>query len=264
VLTPADDDQAVVDESIIAAAGGRYVVMCSWSEVPHLTKAAQLELYKSIPPHQRAARSKGVPQLGSGVIYPVPEDELRVPDFKTPSHYRRGYALDTGWNWTVAVFGALDPDTDVLYITHVYKRAEAPPSLHAEAIKARGGSWMKGVGDSAQINQEDGEQVIAKYRGLGLDITLPDKAVEAGIQELWERMVSGRFKVMASCSGWFEEFRLYRRNEKGLVVKQNDHYMDATRYLGRSGIKRMQTAPVEKPTKNVFMSPSSQNNGWMR
>jgi hypothetical protein len=77
-------------------------------------------------------------------------------------------------------------------------------------------------------------------------------------------MVSGRFKVMASCSGWFEEFRLYRRNEKGLVVKQNDHYMDATRYLARSGIKRMTTAPVETPTRNVFMTPSSQNNGWMR
>jgi terminase large subunit-like protein len=251
------------EQELVATAGGRYVVMCAWSEVPHLTKAAQDELLRSIPPHQRDARSKGVPQLGSGVIYPVSEDDLRVKDFRIPSHWRRGYALDTGWNWTVSVWGAHDLEADVLYLTHVYKRGDAPPSIHADAIKARG-AWMKGVGDAAAINQEDGEQVIAKYRGLGLDITLPDKAVEAGIQELWERMVSGRLKVMASCSGWFEEFRLYRRDDKGRIVKSNDHYMDATRYLARSGLKRMITEPVDPTHTTRWQTPGAQKNGWMR
>jgi hypothetical protein len=35
---------------------------------------------------------------------------------------------------------------------------------------------------------------------------------------------------------WLSEFRLYRRNEKGAVVKENDHLMDATRYLIRTGM----------------------------
>jgi hypothetical protein len=29
---------------------------------------------------------------------------------------------------------------------------------------------------------------------------------------------------------WLSEFRIYRRDEKGKIVKQNDHLMDATRY----------------------------------
>lgn len=244
--------------------GQRYVVMCSWAEVPHLTPDVQAELLRSIPPHQREARAKGIPQLGSGVIYPVPEDDLRVRDFAVPSHFRRGYGMDTGWNWTVGVWGALDPDADVLYITGVYKRGDAPPSIHAEAFKSRG-PWMKGVGDAAAINQQDGEQVVKTYRNLGLDLELPDKSVEAGLQDVWERMVSGRFKVFASCSGWFEEFRLYRRDDKGRIVKSNDHYMDASRYLVRSGIKRMTTGPAIAPKPvTAFQTAGSRNNGWMR
>ena len=31
------------------------------------------------------------------------------------------------------------------------------------------------------------------------------------------------------------EYRLYRRDEKGRVVKENDHLMDASRYLNSTG-----------------------------
>jgi hypothetical protein len=242
----------------------RYVVMCGWSEVPHLSPTVQAELLRSIPPHQKSARTAGVPALGSGVIYPVAEDDIRIRDFPLPSFFRRGYAMDTGWNWTVAVWFALDLETDVAYITHVYKRAEAPSSLHAAAIKARG-EWMKGVGDAASINVEDGEQLIKTYKGHGLDIELPDKSVETGIQDVWERLVSGRLRVFASCAGWFEEFRLYRRDAKGKIVKVNDHYMDATRYGVRSGLKRFTAAPVAAtPAKESWQTPGAAGNGWMR
>ena len=45
--------------------------------------------------------------------------------------------------------------------------------------------------------------------------------------------------------GWFTEFRLYRRDDKGHVVKENDHYMDATRYL-ESRISQMRVKPFPK------------------
>ena len=35
-----------------------------------------------------------------------------------------------------------------------------------------------------------------------------------------------------------EEFRLYRRNEKGKIVKVNDHLCDCLRYLIMSGMSR--------------------------
>ena len=37
--------------------------------------------------------------------------------------------------------------------------------------------------------------------------------------------------MFTSCQNWLTEFRLYRRDDKGQVVKTMDHLMDATRYL---------------------------------
>jgi hypothetical protein len=46
----------------------------------------------------------------------------------------------------------------------------------------------------------------------------------------------GKLKVFRSLNNWLSEFRLYRRDEKGAVVKAQDHLMDSTRYLIMSGL----------------------------
>ena len=71
---------------------------------------------------------------------------------------------------------------------------------------------------------------------MGLLLDLSDNAVEAGIFAVWRRMVSGRLKVFKSLGPWFEEFRLYRRDENGKIVKDNDHLMDCMKYLILSGM----------------------------
>ncbi|EIQ33426.1 large terminase domain protein [Shigella flexneri K-404] len=47
--------------------------------------------------------------------------------------------------------------------------------------------------------------------------TWPDggNAVEPGITELRDMMLDGRFKVFNTCEPFFEEFRLYHRDENG-------------------------------------------------
>lgn len=213
-------------------------------------------LWASIPPYQRDARSKGIPQLGSGAIYQVGEDDIKVPDFEIPTHWPRAFGMDTGWDWTAAVWAAWDRDTDTVYVYSVYKRGQVEPPVHAEAFKARG-EWIRGVGDAAAINLYDGRSFIEIYRQLGLDVELPDKAVEAGIQRVWERLSAGKLKVFASCGALFEEYRLYRRDEKGRVVKESDHVMDAVRYLVVSGLDRARTKPVPKDeSRQRTMAPS--------
>lgn len=49
------------------------ISMVSWDEVPHLSETARNQMLASIPPYQRAARTRGIPSLGAGVIYPIPE-----------------------------------------------------------------------------------------------------------------------------------------------------------------------------------------------
>ena len=51
------------------------------------------------------------------------------------------------------------------------------------------------------------------YSKLGLHLSPAVNAVEAGIVEVWNLLVSGRLKVMASLDNWFREFRKYHRDD---------------------------------------------------
>lgn len=202
------------------------------------------ELIASIPPHMRDARTKGIPQLGAGAIYPVPESEIIVEPFKIPNFWPRVYALDVGWNRTAALWGAWDRDQDCVYLYSEYYRGEAEPAIHAQAILARG-KWIPGVIDPASRgrSQIDGERLIDMYVDLGLSLGAADNAVEAGIYEVWSRLSAGKLKVFKTLQNFLSEYRLYRRDEKGKIVKSNDHLCDCCRYLIITGLMIAETAP---------------------
>lgn len=229
----------------------KYLVTAGWDDSPHLDAKTKEELLSSIPPFLREARSKGIPSLGSGAIYPIPEDEISVPYFEIPVYWPRCYGLDVGWNRTAALWAAWDPTTGICYLYAEHYRGIAEPAVHAEAIKARG-DWIFGVCDPAASgsSQRDGEKLIDLYRQLGLKITPADNAVDAGIYDTWASLSSGKLKVMNHLLNFFNEYRLYRRDENGKIVKKHDHLMDVMRYIVRSGrtVAKQQgfddTAPV--------------------
>lgn len=216
---------------------GKFVVSATWDDAPHLTEEDKKELLASMMPYQRDARSKGIPSLGSGAIYPIDEDDLLIDPFDLPIHFPRVYGMDVGWNWTAALWGAIDRDNDMLYLYSEYKRGHAEPAVHKYAIDSRG-EWIPGVIDPASsgAGQRDGISLMNEYSDLGLKLIPANNGVEAGTFAVWSRMSTGRIKVFNSLRGWLEEFRLYRRNEKGKIVKENDHLMDCMRYLCISGI----------------------------
>lgn len=249
------------DEGISAA------VRASWDDAPHLTEDDKNALMAALPPYQRDARSKGIPQLGSGAVYPVPETDLIVQPFVIPKHFRKAYGLDVGWNYTAACWIAHDTEHDVVYITHDYKRSQAEPASHAEAIRAKGKA-LPGVIDPASQGrtQDDGKKLIDLYRNLGLDLTLADNAVEAGIFEVYQRMTTGRIKIFSTCQGLLEELRLYRRDERGRIVKENDHILDALRYSIRSSLSiAIAGEPDQEDTKNIdpYRAASRGRGSWM-
>ncbi len=241
----------------------RCVVMAGWDDIPHLDAKTKAELLASIPPHQRDARSKGVPQLGSGAIYPVPESDFVVPDFEIPAHWPRVYGLDVGWKRTAGVWAALDRQTSTAYLYSEHYRGEAEPVVHTQAIKSRG-EWILGVIDPAARGrgQHDGSRLIESYTQLGLKLEAADNAVETGLFEVWQRLSGGRLKVFESLGNWRHEFRLYRRDAQGRIVKENDHLMDATRYLIVSGLALAKTKPVDRP-RNSDGYGSGGAGGWM-
>ena len=240
----------------------KFTVTATWDDAPHLTKEAKEELWASIPEYQRQARTKGIPALGAGAIYPIPEEDIRIADFQLPDHFPRAFGLDVGWRRTAAIWGALDRDSDILYLYSEHYRGEAEPSVHAAAIKARG-KWIPGVIDPAARARTltDGRRLITMYRELELDIEEGDHAVEAGIFRVYERLSSGRLKVFQSLGNWVSEYRLYRRDEKGAIVKERDHLMDATRYLEMSFLEVAKTRPLARRPENDLSGVES--GGWM-
>jgi hypothetical protein len=214
----------------------KYMVTASWEDAPHLDEKTKAELLAAPPPYLRDPRSKGIPSLAAGAIFPIEISEIEVAPFQLPNYWPRSYSLDVGWNRTACIWMAWDRSVDCMYLYTEHYRGRAEPSIHAAAIKARG-DWIPGVIDPAARGrmQTDGEQLIQTYRDLGLKVNPYDNSVESGLYEVWERLSTGRLKVFSTLQNWKAEYRLYRRDENGKVIKQFDHLMDATRGLVLSG-----------------------------
>ena len=218
---------------------GRFVSSCTWDDVPHLDDAVKKELLASIPPYQRDARSKGIPALGSGAIYPISEDAIFIDPIPIAKHWKRAFGLDVGWNRTAAIWGAIDPDSGVMYCYREHYLGEATPVIHAAAIRGQAGkdAWIPGVIDPASRGrmQDDGNQLMQNYIDLGLNLEKANNVVESALWDILEAMQQGRLKFFSTLTSFKKEFRSYARDEKGKVIKENDHLCDALRYLWNSG-----------------------------
>lgn len=247
-LPGGDVKRISIDGTMVENIANRWAIMASWRDAPHLSEEEIKRMEASIPPYQLDARSKGIPALGSGRIYPIAEEEVVISDFEIPSYWPRVFSLDVGWKKTAALWMAVDREGDICYLYSEYYQGEKEPSIHANHIMSKG-YWIPGVIDPAARgrSQIDGRRLMDIYNGLfdpnqtgKKKLTKAINAVDSGTQEVWQRLSSGRLKVFKSLNNWLAEFRLYRRNEKGQTVG-DDHQMDNTRYLVSSGIEKAVT-----------------------
>lgn len=231
----------------------KYTVQAGWDDVPHIPEEEKAALMASYAPWQRDARTRGIPMLGSGAIYQVPQSEITCAPFPIPAHYRRCFGLDVGHNCTAAVWLAHDLDSGNVWVVDEYYRGKVEPSVHAAAIKNRG-EWIAGVIDPAARgrSQIDGKQLFVMYEDLGLDIMPAINAREAGIYRVWELLSQGQLKIFSTCQNLLREYATYRRDKNGNVVKSNDHALDALRYAVMSGLDRGKTDPGKQDGKQWF------------
>ena len=223
------------------------VVQMEWSEAGHLSDDEKQELLAGIPLYQREAREKGIPVLGTGRVYPVPESQISCEPFAIPDHFPRAFAMDFGWsNPTAAMFGAVDPNTDTLYIYDEYRVSEQEPASHATVLLAKDAKWIPGVCDPSGLGTSatDGKVLIEEYQKLGIDLSPANNSVDAGTMLVLNRMKAGKIKVFSTMTEFFKEFRVYSRDSNGGIKKKNDHLMDAFRYLVVSGQPLARTKPM--------------------
>lgn len=237
-----------------------------WDDAPHLDAKVKEDLLASFPAHQRAMRTKGIPMLGHGRIFDLPEEDITCKAFDIPRHWAILGGMDFGWDHPQSQIQlAWDRDGDMFYVTRAWKKSHAQPIEAWGATKA----WTKGVPiawppDGLQTEKGGAKEVRKYYIEAGFTLmaehaTWPDggNGVEVGLMEIRDLMMKGKFKVFEGLRDWFDEFLQYHRDENGKIAKVKDDLLDATRYaymMRRYGVSRKDiedVAPIHQAEPNA-------------
>jgi phage terminase large subunit-like protein len=250
----------------------REVITMTIDDAEHYTPEQRASIIASYPVHEREARAKGIPMLGSGRIFPVPEETITCERREIPRYWPRIGAMDFGWDHPFAAVDlAWDRDTDTVYVTKSYRVRQATPIMHAAALRSWGESlpWAWPHDGHNQTLAGGGIPLAKQYETNGLNM-LPEhatfedggNAVEAGLMDMLDRMQSGRLKVFKDLHDWFEEFRTYHRKD-GKVVKERDDIMSATRY----GMMMLRYAEIVRDRYSRLVLDAGEgrggNSSWM-
>lgn len=237
-FTPLLGMSDVVSRFFVEESPDRHVTKMTIDDVDHYTPEERARIIASYPPHERDARARGIPALGSGRVFPVPEDDVRCEPFEVPEWWPRIGGMDFGWDHPFAAVQIVhDPDADRVYVVSGYRQREATPIIHAAALRTWG-EWLpwSWPHDGLQHDKGSGDQLAEQYRKQGLNLlneraTFEDgtNGVEAGVYDMLMRMQTERLKVFSTLTDWFDEFRLYHR-KNGVIVKERDDLLSATRY----------------------------------
>lgn len=235
--------------------GTRGLVKMTIYDALHIPEAERENIIRSWPLHERDARAKGIPMLGSGRIFPYPDEAIAEPALEhIPAYWGKLWGCDFGIDHPFAAALILwDRDNDVIHVHHTVRMTDALPIMHATPMKHVAGNvpvaWPQ---DGTQRDKGSLEPISKQYRKAGLlmlpqHATWPDGSVstEAAIMEMQERIVTGRFKVANHLTQFFEEFALYHRKD-GVIVKLHDDILAATQ----------KALMMKRFARNVALGPS--------
>lgn len=242
-FTPLQGMSKVVLRFLQEKSEDRGVVTMTIDDALHIPEDQRKKIIDGFPEHEREARAKGIPMLGSGKIFQIAESAITCEPFEIPRHWKLIWGTDFGLDHPfAAVLLALDLDMKMCYVVHCIRMKGAMPLQHAAAMKP----VLKGFGgkipvawpqDGHQRREFDGKLVplarLYKTHGLAMLDTHAkfvdgSNSTELGILTMTEEMKANHFKVFNTCVEWFEEYRLYHRKD-GEIVKLNDDLMSATR-----------------------------------
>lgn len=232
---------------------GIYLKGATWDDAPHLSQEDKDRLAASYRDHERDARTKGVPMMGEGAIFPISDEKIKCEPFEIPKHFARLKGCDFGYEHAGAGSEiAWDRGQDIIYVVDCYKERRQLAPYHAAWFN-KSNRWIPVSWPHDGMNTAKGsigEKVKEAYVNHGVNM-LPKSArypkatgqdkEKGGSQDQWpiidemrERMMTGRLKVFSHLAPWFEEKRSYhiRMSNAGKVeiVARNDDILKSTMY----------------------------------
>jgi phage terminase large subunit-like protein len=238
-FTPENGRTELVIQFMDSPSRAQFCMQKGWDDAPHLNERVKADLLASYPAHQRAMRTKGVPMLGHGRIYDIAEEEITCAPFAIPPHFRVIDGMDFGFDHPQAQIQlVIDQENEAFYVTKAWKKRLVVADTAWGAVKA----WAAGVPtawpadglqhEKGSAKQQKAYYVEAGFTMLGAHATWPDgsNGVEAGVYEIRDLMIKGKWKVFSGLRDFFDEFLQYHRDATGQIVKASDDVLDAVRY----------------------------------
>jgi phage terminase large subunit-like protein len=275
-FTPLLGMTEIVRRFLLEKPAGTHVTAMTIHDAEHYTDEQRAAIIATYPEHERKARTEGIPQLGSGRVFPFERSQIACESFPIPEHWTQICGIDFGWDHPSAGARlAWDRDSDCIYVIAAHRAKAQTPMMFTAATKPWG-DWLPwawphdGKQSGGKFDAQDQQQLAQIYKKHGLKMlhthaTFEDgtNGVEAGITDMYERMETGRWKVFAHLADWFEEFELYHRKD-GMIVKLNDDLISASRYalmMRRYAVLRKQV----KPLTEIEYGRGPRNDGlsWM-
>jgi phage terminase large subunit-like protein len=238
VFTPIGGVDSIVRRFLYEKSPTRALITATIDDSPLYTEEQKQQIAESYLPHEREARLRGVPTMGSGRIFPIAEEKITCERRDIPAHWRTLGGLDFGYEHPFAAVSiAHDVDHDVVYVTRAYRIRQASAIIHAAALRHWGSlQWAWPQDGGRHTLEGSGISLADQYKDLGLDLLFePAKfqdggvSVEAGLMLMLQRFQTGHLKVFSDLEEWLEEYRLYHRKD-GKVFKEYDDLLSATRY----------------------------------
>lgn len=250
---------------------GIFLIGATWHDVDHLSQSDKDRMALSYRAHERDARTMGIPMMGEGAVFPVSDDAIRVQAFEIPGHWARIKGCDFGIDHPAAGAEiAWDRDADVVYLIDCYRKANELAPYHAAWLNKSNQRVVPVAWPHDGMNREKagGKTLAEAYRAHGVNM-LPKSArypktrgeteakggpqpVEPIVDEILERMSTGRFKVFAHLTEFFEEKRSYHRKD-GKIVARRDDILKATFYAVM--MKRYAVAPASFGARRAINVP---------
>ena len=272
-FTPEQGMTETVAQFINNIKDGQALIQATWDDAPHMTGEIRKQILEALPPHERKMREKGIPVLGSGLVFPLPEEDLLCDPIDIPDHWPRLCGIDFGWDHPTAVtWIAWDRDSDVVYVYDSYSLRQETVPVHSSAINARG-KWIPVIWpmDGRQADKGSGKNLTEQYRkesvnmlrehfsnppSQGMKEGTGGNSVEAGIQQMLTRFQTKRLKIFKNQGKLLEELRMYHRKD-GKIVPIHDDVISALRYcvmsLRKARVKNYQPLQVRSDSEfNLF------------
>ncbi len=246
-FTPENGKTQLVCQFMETPEPGMYLQGATWDECPHMSPEKKAQLLSKYPAHQREMRSKGTPLMGSGLIYPVDEEAIKIAPFSIPEYWFVINGMDFGWDHPQAhVQVVWDRDNDVLYVTNAWKGSQKQPYEAWHIVKRWAAdiptAWPNdGLQTRQQMGKQDAVQQKTLYENEGWwmlneGACFPDGSVGvwSGITTILDYMNTGRLRVFSNLVELLQEIREYHTKTtadgNAVIVKVKDDLLDALRY----------------------------------